>query len=98
MKNCPICNDTMHELILIEEDKTFYSCAKTDHSVYFHKGAIKFRFKEDKYKTFIMIDTINNESSIWTSLNNKKIILNTVFDYSNIPKFKQKIKTVLTYS
>jgi hypothetical protein len=106
--NCPICDSKLDKSHLNKEvlpESIYLECKHQDHSFFvsfmgkdIRLMKIKF-ISEDKKKTFLKLDFRDQIGHIWTQPNDPKPKRIPLFepDFSNIPRFKQKLKTFLIF-
>lgn len=106
---CPICQEpleleinerlielTESEVIICNRIKDHIFIAQTSNQ---QPQIIKIKFNEDGKKLFLKLDFQNEEAFLWTKPNDLRPRRIPLFspDYSNIPRLKQKLKTLLLF-
>ncbi len=106
---CPICQKPLelevNERLVIQSGSEVVLCNQLKDHVFIvqtlnkQPQIIKIKFNEDGKKLFLKLDFNNEQAFLWTKPNDPKPRMVPLFhpDYSNIPRFKQKLKTLLLF-
>ena len=111
-KKCPICQEKMivestpkHHDYICRQDDHFYSIRMAESiktsGIELRKLKIKLGNLETEPQCFFLrINYDEDTSEVWSSNNDSKNTIKQVFtpDFSNIPKLKNKIRTLLIFS